>query len=310
MARQEGSKEVTTVASVEKQIKDEVAKLSELRGNTRCYPLLLTGVFIRDSLVDDVYDDLRTGYSDDTSCLEVIVDSGGGDIDATYNLALLFRRFGREKLTFIVPRWAKSAATLLVCAGDNILMTPVAELGPLDPQITVMNPLEDRMEEFSPLHIESTLSLIREEYKAGNKELADGLLKRLQFPLTLGSFKKSLELGSQYLVNLLSSRMLKDNIDLAKAIGEQLTQGYADHTFCIDIQEAQRIGLKVEELLAEQLGVVWNIHRLTKKKHELEQAKKRKELRKRIKELPPELLEKLPEDLVRGIEKKRREALD
>ena len=104
--------------------------------------------------------------------------------------------------------------------------------------------------------------------------------------------------------------MLKDNIELAKQIGKQLTTGYADHTFCIDIEEAQRIGLKAELVPAEQLEAVWNIHRLTRKKHELEQAKKRKEIRKRIKELPTELLKKLPEDLLRGIEKKRREALD
>ena len=107
----------------------------------------------------------------------------------------MFRLFGSEKLTFIIPRWAKSAATLLVCGGDEILMTPVAELGPLDPQITVMNPLENRIEKFSPLHIESTLELIQVEFENGNSELANGLLQRLQFPLTLGRFKKSLELG-------------------------------------------------------------------------------------------------------------------
>jgi len=309
MPKKEHGEKSTTITSIEKQIKDEIVKLSKLRGNTRCYPLLLTGVLIRDPLVDDVYDDLRTAYADDTDCLEVVVDSGGGDIDATYNLALLFRRFGRKRLTFIVPRWAKSAATLLVCAGDNILMTPVAELGPLDPQITAMNPLEGRMEEFSPLHIESTLTLIREEYKNGHKDLADGLLKRLQFPLTLGSFKKSLELGNQYLVNLLSSRMLKDNIDLANSIGKQLTEGYADHTFCIDVQEAQRIGLKAEELGGKELDIIWDVHRLVRKKRELEQAQKKRELRKRIKELPPELLEKLPEDLLRGIEKEQRKPL-
>jgi hypothetical protein len=118
------------------------------------------------------------------------------------NLAQILRSFGTENLTFIVPRWAKSAATLLVCAGDRILMAPPAELGPLDPVIVEMNPLERRMEQFSPLHIDATLELIREEYKNGNKQLADGLMQRLQFPLTLGSFKKSLDIGKQYLEKL------------------------------------------------------------------------------------------------------------
>ena len=117
--------------------------------------------------------------------IDVIVDSSGGDIDAAYNLSNLFRRFAKEELNFIVPRWAKSAATLLVCSGDKIFMAPVTELGPLDPQITDFNPLEKRLEQFSPLHIGATLELIRKEFAGGNDKLAESLVERLQFPMRL-----------------------------------------------------------------------------------------------------------------------------
>jgi hypothetical protein len=224
-----------------------------------------------------------------------IVDSIGGDIDAAYNLAMLFRRYGPDTLRFIVPRWAKSAATLLVCAGDNILMTPVAELGPLDPQITEFNPLERRLEQFSPLHIESTLEMIRQEYKDGNEKLAKALMERLQFPLTLGSFKKSLEIGEQYLLKLLETRMLSGDEKVPpREVAKRLTRGYANHGFCINIEEARSIGLKADELVGEELDIVWEVHRLNNKKRQLQRKARSGEVMEMIKDLPPDLLDKLP----------------
>ena len=151
-------KKSPSIKGLSEQIDAKVAELEKLRDRP-CHALLLGEQSIRKGLVDEVYGVLR-GRKGIRSHLDVLVDSAGGDIDAAYNLALLFRRYGTEQLTFIIPRWAKSAATLLICAGDEILMTPVAELGPLDPQITEMNPLEQRVERFSPLHIESTLQLL------------------------------------------------------------------------------------------------------------------------------------------------------
>ena len=181
------------IESIDQSIQDELKKLSDIR-KSDCVPLLLGKTSIGNSLVDAVYDDLVARKTGGDS-LDVVLDSGGGDIHAAYSLGLLFRRFGKSRLTFIVPRWAKSAATMLACSGDSVLMGPVAELGPLDPQITAMNPLEQRVESFSPLDIESTLQLIRDEFESGNEKLADGLMQRLQFPLTLGSFKKKLDVG-------------------------------------------------------------------------------------------------------------------
>ena len=285
-------KQKRTLTSIEKEIDNARKQLADIR-NSECFPLLLGDASIRSTLVDRVYDELREAEYKCKS-LDVIIDSGGGDIDAAYNLALLFRRYGEEKLTFIIPRWAKSAATLLICAGDEILMTPVAELGPLDPQITEMNPLEQRVERFSPLHIESTLQLIRDEFKNGNSNLAEGLMQRLQFPLTLGSFKKSLDVGREYVEKLLSSRMLQGHGDKAKEIGKELTSGYADHSWCITIGEAQELGLNAHELEGDALDIVWNIHKLNREKEDLIRQEKQEKLKDQLKDIPPGLLDMLP----------------
>ncbi len=291
-----------SLASIDKEIAacvDEIDK--QLGDGSSCFPILLDNE-IEPSVVDDVYDHLqgRFGFGPLDKELVVILESGGGDIDAAYNLAHLLRRYGSKGLKFIIPRWAKSAATLLACSGNEILMTPVAELGPLDPQITETNLLEGRIEQFSPLHIESTLEIIREEYKNGNKELADGLMQRLQYPLTLGNIKNSLELSKQYLVKLLTSGMLKGDAEKAKAVATRLTEGYADHGFCINIEEAHSIGLVVNEVPGEYLPEVWKIHKLLVEKGKLEDARLQKEMMERLKGLPPDLLERLPPELTEG----------
>ena len=271
--------------------------LSELFDGAAAY-LFMPRKTLTPRIVGDYYEDLRAKYGERNDKLVVLVDSGGGDIHTAFNLDKLFRRYGEEQLIFVVPRWAKSAATLMVCGGDRILMSPVAELGPIDPQITQYNELEQRLETFSPLHLESTLDLIREEFRAGEDRLAEALTKRLQFPLTLGSIRKSLDVGSKYLEMLLSTRMLKDSDEAPECVTEacnKLTEGYSDHGFCIDCDEAQRLGLLAEELQGEALETVWRIYLLHNKRLDVRKKEKSKEMEERIKKLPPELLKQLPD---------------
>jgi len=301
-----GAKTPERKQEIDALITEKIKALSKLRDNAMIYPFLQgDGISIEKSTVDDVYDDLRAKCKKNCARIDVIVDSGGGQIDAAYNLALILRRYAKKELNFIVPRWAKSAATLLVAGGNRILMTPVAELGPIDPQITEMNVMDKRLESFSPLHIQSTLSLIRKEFSEGHEKLARGLLERLQFPLTLGSFQKSLEVGEDYLKRLLCSRMFAGNDEevrqkKAKSIAEALVTKYPDHSFCIEISEAQALGLAVELLSGKQLELVWNIHKLNQEKVILERKERQQKMAEMMKSLPPELLEALPSNLANG----------
>jgi len=286
------------------EIKNYITKLNELK-KCPCYTVI--GNFsISGNLVDEIFNDLRKSYGSSNKKLNVIIHSTGGDIDAAYNLAQLFRRYGSDELNFYIPRLAKSAATLLACGGNKIFMTPIAELGPLDPQIMVFNPIEQRLERFSPLHIESTLDLIRDEFENGNKELANGLIKRLQFPLTLGSFKKTLDIAKQYLVKLLTTRMFKENSDSQKAvqIAKKLTEGYADHGFCIDLEEAKSIGLIVEEIEGEELEIIWQIHNLNKEKQTLIEDLEKEKMEDFLKKLPPEMFDKTKQKIQNNEENK------
>ena len=290
------------IKNIEKKINqlnkkiDNQKKEIEKERKCRCY---LLETYLTPSLVDEVFKDIRKNYKNLNGQIEILINSLGGDIDAAYNLACLFQKIGNKKLTFIIPRWAKSAATLLACAGDEIYMTDVAELGPLDPQITQINPMEERFEQFSPLHIQTTLEMIRNEYKNGSKELADGLLKRLQFPLTLGSFIKAHDIAKQYLIRLLKERMEKSGklIATPEDIALRLTKQYANHGFCINITEARKIGLNIQEIDEIHLNLFWDLYESMKQRDELNRKKKEEGIIKAIEELPPEILDKIKSNI-------------
>lgn len=66
--------------------------------------------------------------------IDVWLESPGGDAHAAYKIALLLRAYAC-RIRVVVPDFAKSAATLLALAADEIYMGAAAELGPLDAQI-------------------------------------------------------------------------------------------------------------------------------------------------------------------------------
>ena len=65
--------------------------------------------------------------------LDVLIHSPGGSPSAAESIVHLLRsRFC--PIRFLVPHTAKSAATMLVLSGNEILLGEAAELGPIDPQ--------------------------------------------------------------------------------------------------------------------------------------------------------------------------------
>ena len=83
----------------------------------------------------------KDGFSEVASTLsseevDVLIHSPGGSAEATESIVRLLRSQFKH-VRFIVPQIAKSAATMLVLSGDEILMDTGAELGPIDPQFNL-----------------------------------------------------------------------------------------------------------------------------------------------------------------------------
>ncbi len=193
----------------------------------------------------------------------LVLHSPGGDAKSAYLIAdVLRRRCGG--FVAVVPRYAKSAATLLSLGASRIIMAPFAELGPLDAQIPdperedVISALDevhalDRLHAFSLEAIDRTLTF----FKSRSGKKIDTLLPRssqLVTDLVRPLFEKIdavhytqmsrvLKVAEDYAVRLLQPEYATRT---AHRIARNLVENYPDHRFMIDQEEASRVGLRAE----------------------------------------------------------------
>lgn len=76
--------------------------------------------------------------------LDLILHSPGGRIESAEAL-VAYLRSKFDNIRVIVPQVAMSAATMIACAGDVIVMGKHSFLGPIDPQVLIPTPLGQRM---------------------------------------------------------------------------------------------------------------------------------------------------------------------
>lgn len=95
-------------------------------------------VVIQDSDADMVEEMLRTTLLSKDDKLVLILNSPGGDPLAAERIVHICRSYSRDgNYTVIVPKMAKSAATMISLGASEIWMSTTSELGPIDPQIPV-----------------------------------------------------------------------------------------------------------------------------------------------------------------------------
>lgn len=208
---------------------------------------------------------LENKLRDDIQQVDVVLHTAGGDADAAFHIGFIMQKCIEEKeeergskltLNIIVPRLAKSAGTLLALSGDNILLTRVSELGPIDPQIP-----SERGEYVSAKTIRDSLrqliDVISEKSSTKHKErrvdekITEELLKRI--PVTeMGHYESLIKHVSILAKELLSNRMFKENesekkIDVKKIVS-RLVKGYEYHGHAITYWHLRSMNIKCELL--------------------------------------------------------------
>lgn len=167
--------------------------------------------------------------------LLLVVDSGGGDIASAYLIAKLCREYAADSFHVVVPRRAKSAATLLCCGADFIHMGSLSELGPIDPQF------QGGVPALALKHSIEHLADLTKRYPAASEMFASYLAKSLRIE-ALGYYERVAESAAQYAERLLKSR---NSIELGAAemsiIAQRLVYAYKDHGFVVDAAEATDI---------------------------------------------------------------------
>ena len=69
--------------------------------------------------------------------LVLMINSGGGEGLAAERIVNICRSYSSGVFSVIVPKMAKSAATMICFGAKKILMSPTSELGAIDPQIPI-----------------------------------------------------------------------------------------------------------------------------------------------------------------------------
>lgn len=69
--------------------------------------------------------------------LVLILSSPGGEGLAAERIVNICRTYGRGSFSVVVPKMAKSAATMICFGAKRILMSDTSELGPVDPQVPI-----------------------------------------------------------------------------------------------------------------------------------------------------------------------------
>lgn len=164
--------------------------------------------------------------------LLLTIFSSGGSIGSAYLIGKLCREYTKDRFVAVVPRQAKSAATLLCCAADEIHMGSLSELGPIDPQI-------DDLPALGLKHSVEHLADLVKQYPAASEMFAKYLQYALK-PVHLGYYERVAQSAAQYAERLLG---LHSNV-LPKApnkIAMDLVYTYKDHGFVIDKAEAEQI---------------------------------------------------------------------
>ena len=200
--------------------------------------------------------------------IALVIESPGGDAASAYQLCRLLQKHCGGYIA-VIPRYAKSAATLLALGADEILMGQYAQMGPLDAQIH--DP--DREQRISALAEVQALEQLnsaaiqavdaqmlyftkRSMMKVGTmlpltmKFVAD-LLTPLFDKIDAVSYterSRQLRVAHTYALRLLKP---KHSERQATKIADTLVETYPEHGFVIDLEEAQTIGLDVKQLPEE-----------------------------------------------------------
>lgn len=140
--------------------------------------------------------------------LDLIIHSPGGSLEAAEAIVTYLRsRFSHIRV--IIPHAAMSAATIIACGADEILMGKHSFLGPIDPQIIIGTPLGTRMVPMQD--ILDQFEMARTECEEPNK-LGSWLPMLNQYgPDLLIQCRNSLELSKQLAQDWLAKYMFKND---------------------------------------------------------------------------------------------------
>jgi ClpP class serine protease len=181
--------------------------------------------------------------------LDLMLQTGGGDIDAAEKLISMVRKHvGTSTLRIIVPDYAKSAGTLIALGADYIVMSDTSELGPIDPQVILSDGNGNRIRHSVQSYLDA-YKTHSETLKRDPNDIAARIMIQKLDPATVQQFQVIMIRARKLAENQLQHWMFRNGGNFTQAAAELIdTTRWQSHGQMISWEDAQdpKIGLKVE----------------------------------------------------------------
>jgi len=198
----------------------------------------------------------------DAEKVDVLVHSTGGDALAAWKLMSILRE-RLDHVAVLVPFMSFSAATLFALGADEIVMHPHASLGPIDPQVTIVQP-DGSKRQFSYEDVGAFLRFLASEVKVTEQVHISAIIEKLFSvvdPVNVGAAKRASELSSSVGERLLLMHM-RNSEDKARArqIAENLNKSFFAHGDAVSRTRAKDLQLKIADEDAEMEKLMWEAY--------------------------------------------------
>jgi hypothetical protein len=227
---------------------------------------LADGAAIADEQMLHMYEHLRRlGHQ---PVVGLWMNSRGGATETPLKVVSLFREF-TDRFVVILPYRANSSATLISLGADEIVMTAMSELGPIDP--SRRHPLLPTEEgpggkkipiPISVQDLRHLLSFLKRELGEDlspdtSAQVYTALFDKVH-PLAIGALEESWALAQQIGEQVLSTHMDPTTRSAEiKAIVDRLSDHYKSHLYQISRREARAIGLPVRDATDAESEATW-----------------------------------------------------
>jgi hypothetical protein len=204
---------------------------------------------------EDMQDFMEVMHGLPNGGLDLVLHLPGGSAEATESLVSYIRsKF--DDVRIFVPHAAMSAATMLACSANRIVMGKHSFLGPIDPQFILQTEL-GRMS-VAAHAIEEQFAFAKAEIQKQPALLPAWLPMLRQYgPALIVQCQLARQLSESLVADWLTRYMFA-NTTSAQVLGPQIAHKLADHaTFkshsrFIDRNQAKAFGLVVDDLEADQ----------------------------------------------------------
>lgn len=205
------------------------------------------------------YDCLRE--LEEVDQLDLILHTGGGEVQTARKLVDLLQQKA-NKVCVLVPYKARSAGTLICLGADEVVMGPLAELSPIDPQISMRGNFSGNgPKSMSAEDIRCFRAMAQDWFGvADNGVEMLTLLSEKIFPTTLTDFYRA----TAHIREIALALFARQRPDLSEEQRSQhiqhLMHGFHNHDAYLNRQEAAAAGIAVQSTTEAEEGLLWQIY--------------------------------------------------